>query len=115
MSVAAGLVKLGIADKISGCSYMRGEYAYLEEDCDATLFMNTKNIDNSFVTDHYSNKQSKIRNYEPYKIYSEKEKDQILELKSLMELCKNWSKKAMNKIKNASLSDLKYWQSIYNF
>jgi hypothetical protein len=33
------LVALGIADKISRFSYMRDEYAYLEEDCDAQIYM----------------------------------------------------------------------------
>ena len=32
------LVDLGIVDKISSYSYMRGQTAYLEEDCDAGLF-----------------------------------------------------------------------------
>ncbi|KKK46807.1 hypothetical protein LCGC14_3161520, partial [marine sediment metagenome] len=35
----AELVKLGIADKISGYSYMSGDYAYLEEDCDAGVLV----------------------------------------------------------------------------
>jgi hypothetical protein len=35
------LEELGIADQISSCSYVMGEWAYLEEDADATLFMNT--------------------------------------------------------------------------
>lgn len=30
---------LGIADKISSCSYFKGEWAYLEEDCDADVFL----------------------------------------------------------------------------
>jgi hypothetical protein len=34
------LKELGIADKITGYSYMKGEYAYLEEDCDAMTFYN---------------------------------------------------------------------------
>jgi len=36
------LVRLGILDKISGFSYQRGETVYLEEDCDASIFLNTK-------------------------------------------------------------------------
>ncbi len=39
----AELVKLGIADKISGYSYMKGDTAYLEEDCDAFLFAEVRN------------------------------------------------------------------------
>ena len=34
------LVELGIADKISGYSYIRGNTVYLEEDCDMSTFMN---------------------------------------------------------------------------
>ena len=30
---------LGIADKISSYSYMHGSYAYLEEDCDADIYL----------------------------------------------------------------------------
>lgn len=30
---------LNIADKISGCSYQKGNLAYLEEDCDASLLL----------------------------------------------------------------------------
>ena len=29
---------LGIADQISSCSYQKGQYVYLEEDCDAPVF-----------------------------------------------------------------------------
>ena len=32
------LVKLGIAEQISGYSYWRGDWAYLEEDCDASRY-----------------------------------------------------------------------------
>ena len=34
------LVELGIADKISSYSYIRGNTVYLEEDCDMSTFMN---------------------------------------------------------------------------
>ena len=68
------LEKLGIAGKITGYSYMRGEYAYLEEDCDLTTFMEAlekKNnrkikLDEIIIT-HISNKSSKIRSYRHYK------------------------------------------------
>ena len=36
------LRQLGIADKISLYSYSNGEYAYLEEDCDAGVFIDAK-------------------------------------------------------------------------
>jgi len=34
------IIELGIADKISGYSYVKGKTAYLEEDCDAAVFIN---------------------------------------------------------------------------
>lgn len=41
LAVKAGeLVSLGIQDKISGYSYVKGDTVYLEEDCDAGLFIN---------------------------------------------------------------------------
>ena len=38
----AELNALGIANKISPYSYMRGDYVYLEEDCDMAKFMQAK-------------------------------------------------------------------------
>lgn len=38
----AELNDLGIANKISPYSYMRGDYVYLEEDCDMAKFMKAK-------------------------------------------------------------------------
>lgn len=34
------LVALGIADQISEFSFMNGDYAYVEEDCDASILHN---------------------------------------------------------------------------
>lgn len=34
----AHLVELGIEDRISACSYVKGNVAFLEEDCDAARF-----------------------------------------------------------------------------
>lgn len=34
--------KLGIAEKISGYSYIHGNNAYLEEDCDFSVFLDAK-------------------------------------------------------------------------
>lgn len=33
------LIALGIANKITGCSYLKGNTAYLEEDCDMQQFL----------------------------------------------------------------------------
>jgi hypothetical protein len=36
------LQDLNIVDKISSCSYIRGKTAYLEEDCDLSIFMEAR-------------------------------------------------------------------------
>lgn len=62
------LVKLGIANEISGFSYEKGEYAFLEEDSDLEKYLLTlkaKGITYRFKENH-TNRQSKIRNYYRY-------------------------------------------------
>lgn len=64
------LVMLGIADKISSCSHMRGEDAYLEEDCDAPAFLNAlkeRGVGYEIKTFN-TDKSSKIRSYESFKM-----------------------------------------------
>ena len=64
------LVKLGIADKISGFSYVRNDNVFLEEDADAQLFINEMKK-RGFKYDierlPTSKKSSKIRSYASYK------------------------------------------------
>ena len=63
------LVKLGIADKISTYSYMNGNNAFLEEDCDLSVLVNTlreRGYEVKFNESH-TNRQSKIRSYRTYK------------------------------------------------
>lgn len=58
---------LGIADKISNYSYMKGQTVYLEEDQDAALFTNVLK-DSGIVfklVEKYRNR-SPIRNYPSY-------------------------------------------------
>lgn len=66
---------LNISHLITRCSYQRGEYAYLEEDCDLSTFLKAYykgNIPPQWWTidlkikSHHSNKSSKIRSYERY-------------------------------------------------
>lgn len=63
------LTLLGIADKISHYSYMRKNYAYLEEDCDLSLlFEASKALDiNIKLREYHCNKASKIRSYDSYR------------------------------------------------
>jgi len=63
------LEELDIADKISTYSYLKGPHAYLEEDCDAPIFMKTMEAKGRTVEldVHTSNRSSKIRGYPGYK------------------------------------------------
>lgn len=69
VKVKKSLLKdLNIEEKITHFSYSKGEYAYLEEDCDLTTLVNAlkeKGINYSFKTNH-SNRSSRIRNYYRY-------------------------------------------------
>jgi len=62
------LIKLGIDNAITPFSYVRGEYAYLEEDTDASTFITAMKKANKTVElkAHNSNKSSRIRNYQSY-------------------------------------------------
>ena len=64
------LAKLGIAEKISPYSYMRGEFAYLEEDCDFSVFYHAMESIQKPVEykQHRSEKSSKIRSYNTYRV-----------------------------------------------
>ena len=64
------LVKLGIADKISTYSYMNGSNAFLEEDCDLSTLISAlrgRGYEIKFNESH-TNRYSKIRNYQTYKV-----------------------------------------------
>lgn len=69
------LTELKIADKISSYSYVRGDYVYLEEDCDIPMFVEAKfenaqlsrEFFKSKVQDRHTDRQSKIRSYLAYK------------------------------------------------
>jgi hypothetical protein len=63
-----GLVELlGLADKISECSYQLGDNVYLEEDCDAPLFIETfRERFGSIRLVVKRSECSRIRNYHRY-------------------------------------------------
>lgn len=66
------LIKLDILNKITSCSYQRGEYVYLEEDCDLTTYVNalkSTGIEYKFTKNYTKgHRRSKIRNYERFSI-----------------------------------------------
>lgn len=60
---------LEIEDQVSGYSYQRGDFAYLEEDCDYSLFqaaMNKTGREFTLVEHCSRERSSKIRSYERY-------------------------------------------------
>ena len=63
------LKELGIAEKITKYSYQRGEFAYLEEDCDATVFADALEKRTGCklkFQEHTADHPSRIRKYETY-------------------------------------------------
>jgi hypothetical protein len=62
------LYELGIVDKISTYSYMRGLTAYLEEDCDYSVFAAAmRDAGREFsMRDKHTDNRSPIRSYDPY-------------------------------------------------
>lgn len=62
------IIKLGIHNEISNFSYTRGDYVYLEEDCDLTVFVEALKKVNikPYWKMHYTDKVSKIRSYSRY-------------------------------------------------
>jgi hypothetical protein len=63
------LEELNIENKITLYSYMRGKYAYLEEDGDLVIFFNAFNRLRGFdpkLKSFHTDRSSKIRSYEPY-------------------------------------------------
>ena len=63
------LNKLAINDKISSYSYMRKDYAYLEEDCDVGILFDAlekKGVTYQIISKVSRNRSSKIRSYDRY-------------------------------------------------
>lgn len=65
----AELSALGIATKVSSCSYRKGRWAYLEEDCDAPRFIQEfvrKHERRPHIVESSCNGRSTIRSYPAY-------------------------------------------------
>lgn len=62
------LKKLGIDEKITAFSYMRGDFAYLEEDLDLGTFMSAMKASGKhvYLDGSHTNRSSKIRSYDAY-------------------------------------------------
>lgn len=60
------VLKSGIVKDISDYSYKRGMFVYLEEDCDAGLYLKAIGHDGKGIKSSYSNKSSRVRNYKRF-------------------------------------------------
>ena len=63
------LKELGVDNRITRYSYQKGEYAYLEEDCDASIFCSAwEKVNGQKIKfeGHTCNGRSAIRMYETY-------------------------------------------------
>ena len=77
------LVELGIADKITRYSYVKGETAYLEEDCDLATFFTAyraKHGVDPVYTESFREKTF-VRNCEPYTNQPVAQKDRTVVIK----------------------------------
>lgn len=61
------LIELNIIDKISSYSYQNGDTVYLEEDCDASLFVERmKELNKPFEFNRSFKENTPIRNYQHF-------------------------------------------------
>ena len=60
------LIKLCLSLEISEYSYIHNGYAYLEEDCDMSKFIDAYGADNMVIREKFANYESKIREYNRY-------------------------------------------------
>lgn len=59
------VIKAGVAEKISSFSYLHGQYAFLEEDCDATVYLLAINCQKDIPSKYYR-QDSIIRTYQRF-------------------------------------------------
>ena len=108
------LVELGIQDKISSFSYMKGQYVYLEEDADLSLFADSVGDFSKWkelMSESYS-ESSAIRRFSRYEIYDEKVAEAV---RSTMLGRFAGHRKAIGQIKRATIDTLRYWNDYYKF
>lgn len=109
------LDKLSIRDKISECSYYRGEFAYLEEDCDMLMYIYAMRAlgHKVNIVYHSSNRSSVVRNFDTFPRI-ENFMDMYYNVKAnLLTIAKNKVQKAINAgiFEVDSNGDIKYADS----
>ena len=111
------LVQLGIENQISGASYMKSEFAYLEEDQDATLLIESAKLKGVEIKirecSGNGEKRSKIRGYASYEIITPDMEKYMDNIRIEMYKMGNWGPNARKKIANAEKRQLEYWNEYY--
>jgi len=130
------LEKLNILDKITSCSFYKGNNLYLEEDCDLSTYVRALLVQEGIKTeseeqrvfmkdfwrlatvndtsDSKNGRGSVIRTYNRHIILDDKETQEKTELLELILNHKCWNPKGLRMIKGGSLQDLRYWKECYN-
>ncbi len=93
------LEKLGIENKISGFSYMRNNFAYLEEDGDLSLFFEAKKftaIDFDKVCKTHNSNYSTIRSYNGYDYEQYRALTQAINRYNNEDTLRKWVNHALN-------------------
>jgi hypothetical protein len=106
---------LPIQDKISKCSYMNSKFAYLEEDCDMSIFLKYKYPDISSLNEisiYKYSKNTKVRSLDRFSTISTDDIGKWRLIKKY--LMERFDKKSFNKINQATPSQLVYWKEYYN-
>lgn len=113
------LIQLGIEKQITSYSYMKGFYAYLEEDQDLSTFLDAKYGEDMKAKQFFINscksvhqEHTPIRNYGRYRYLNGKDLTRIKEIRGKM-LQKFCNTKDNRTIKNATIEDLEYWNTHY--
>jgi hypothetical protein len=60
--------RIGILNKVSSFSFCKGKYIYLEEDCDARLYLEYNNLEARQIERKSCNGNSKIRSYDKFSV-----------------------------------------------
>jgi hypothetical protein len=107
--------KLNLRSEISSCSYVKGDFVYLEEDDDCSKFFNAiseqynEKLSKEFfdkIKRSWTNNSSKIRKYSHYENI---DFEAVEEYREKLLQNSNWSSKAKRQIRNATIDDLRYW------
>ena len=113
----AELRELGIADKITPYSYINGDSAYLEEDCDCSTFIDAweKLTGRAWLADqnkiqHFCNGESSIRRYDSYHLITPAETEERARL--IPPLLARFPHN-VRMINSANLAQLRAWHVAY--